>query len=237
MYKRKRSSSYGSRPPPALRTYTPMRSRFRASYRRRLPWGYRNQQMIPRNQLRGTPGQLTVRQFAYTTTLTQAAGANAFGAGNFTLGQIPQQATFTALFDTYRVDYLEFTFRSRGTDNTVVAAGLNIAPLIFTVIDKDDSTVPGAITELQEYQNCEQHASSEPQFTRIFRPGVQTGAYVTGGTVAAAMLKISPWLDCAQNTVIHYGMKWGCTAGGAAQTALNIWDIDLFVGLTFKVIR
>lgn len=226
MFKRRRSSSFSE---PAFNS---KRIVAKPGFRRR---SYRRSFARVQRPFPGTGGGLRTRQFVYTAVLSQVASVPAFGAAAMSLSQLPQVATFGALFDQYRVDYMEFTFRPRYPDNTIVSPATALPPLIYTVIDKDDSSAATTLAQLQEYQSCETHGSSVEQFTRRFKPGCR-GLVWDGAAAQPGLCMTSPWLDIAYTTTVHYGMKYGCTAGPAALT-LQSWDIDLYVGLSFKNLR
>lgn len=174
------------------------------------------------------------RQPAYRTTAVQTAGADALGAFNFVLTSVTNYTGFTDLFDVYRVDYMEFEFMPRST--AVDLHTTDIAPNIYTVIDKDDSVTPGTLASLLEYATCERHSSADPAFVRRFKPGTLSGIF-DGTSVVAGTSHVGQWIDAAKISIPHYGLKWGITAGAAGQTALQTWDVQLYVGLSFKYIR
>jgi len=173
------------------------------------------------------------RQPAWTTTFSQTAGAAAFSAGNFTLSQATNYTGFTDIWDVYRVDYLEFTFRPLMVF-TASAPTVTIAPALYVVIDKDDAAVPSTIATLREYSSC-RTTVYDPMTVR-FRPGILSYVY-TGSTTSPSGHEEGRWLDCAATNIPHYGIKFGCDAGAAGQTLLQTWSIDLYVGLSFKYVR
>ena len=175
----------------------------------------------------------TMRQFHSTGTLSQVAAADTITGFSMILSGFPNQTAVSALFDRYRVDYMEYTFRPR-INSWDVGVGTSTAPRIFVAVDKDGA-FPATIAGIQQYQNCETHDCTET-FTVRFKPGVVTGAS-TGAAIVAATNVVSPWLDMAVVTIQHYGMVAGCTAGLAAQPQLQTWDIDLYLGLSFKSVR
>lgn len=171
-----------------------------------------------------------------TVTVTQTANAPTLGAFNFVLSSATNYTAFTDLFDVYRVDYLEFQFYSRNTAHDLSTSATDISPDILTVIDKDDSVAPGTLDALREYSSLETHPCSEPVFVRRLKPGILTGAF-DGTSVVACRSEIGAWIDCSRIGIPHYGLKYGVTAGAAGQTNLGSWDVQLFVGLSFKYIR
>lgn len=201
----------------------------RSRSRRRRPSG---EEVVQRPLHAPLGAPVRFRQFVYTTNLTQAATAQ-FGSGNFTLAQLPQVATFTALFDQYKVEYLEFSFRMAYLTTPITAFTTTTMPAIYTVVDLDDVVAPTTLNQLREYSSCQIHENT-PTFTVRFKPGILTGIY-NGTTIVAGGATSAPWLDCNQTAIPHYGVKWGCDAGTAVgQTQFQIWNIDLAVGLVFR---
>jgi hypothetical protein len=176
-------------------------------------------------------GNLKVRQLAYSLQLVQT-NLDVLGATNFTLSQVANQANFTALFDQYKVDYLEFTFRPQANATTLVTTSL--VPRFITAIDYDDSNTPSSLVALEEYMSAQTHMVDT--FTRRFRPKILTMIW-DGTNPAAGGSTPAPWIDCAQNLIPHYGIKYGIEAGSVAQTAFQTWHVDHYVGLTFRNVR
>jgi len=176
---------------------------------------------------------VSFRQPAYTSSLSQTAGAAAFGAANFVLSQASNYTGFTDIWDVYRVDYLEFTFRPL-MHFTQTAPTATIAPMLYVCVDLDDATTPSTIATIREYQSC--RTTVDEPLTVRFKPGVIEYLY-TGSTTSPSGHRLAPWIDCAATGIPHYGVKFGCDAGAAGQTLLQTFSIDLYVGLSFKYVR
>ncbi len=174
------------------------------------------------------------RQFAYRIQFSQTGGADALGATNFVLSSVSNYTGFTDLFDVYRVDYLEFTCTPQMMF-TESAPTVTIGSPLYTAIDLDDSSTPGTLTVIREYQTCMTTGQGQ-SVTRRFKPGVLTVIW-DGSAAVAGGHEISPWIDCAKINIPHFGLKYGCIAGAAGQTSLQTWAIDLYVGLSFKNVR
>jgi len=179
-----------------------------------------------------TGGPIHVRLPAYEVTLVQIAGTPAFGAAAFILSQTPNYLVYTGAYDFYRVEYLEFQFDPMSNSVGLSSPTTTVAPSIFTVIDYDSANAPTTLDTLRSYSSCK--IGSFSSLTRRFRPGVRTGVFDGTNVVAGAVQQPSPWLDCASTNIVHYGMKWGCDAGNVGQTNLQVWRINLTVGLAFK---
>lgn len=186
--------------------------------------------------LRGTVGQNTFRQFCYQTTLTQSYPSPTFGALAMIFSQIANATSFAALYDHYRVDYLEFIITPMFDMTTAALTNASvIVPNCYVVIDLDDSTNPSTLAELREYQSVQLVPLDKPLIVR-FKPGVQTGAW-NGSSVVSATHVTSPWINCAVDNIPHYGIKIGCDVGTSTQVSFQTWDIDLYCGVTLKGVR
>jgi len=225
MNKRKYSGGIDSRP---IKKTGTMRRRFKKSSASMMS--------KPQMPLQGSLNKIyAYRQFVYTTAITQTAGAVTAGAINMTLGQVPQFATFNSLYDAYRIDYMEITFRSRNTDNGLLSAAVQVIPLIYTAVDKDDSTTP-TLAQIIEYQGVQTHPTSLEQFTIRFAPATR-GLIWDGAAAQAGARLTKQWIDAAQTGIPHYGLKYVITAGVGGQTSLATWDVDLYCGVSFKNVR
>jgi hypothetical protein len=188
--------------------------------------------LVPQRPLPATGGgPFKFRQLAIHLALVQT-NLDVLGATNFYLAQISNQSNFTALFDQYKIDYLEYTFRPQANATTLVTT--STVPRFITAIDYDDSNTPGSLAALEEYMSAETHFTDT--FTRRFRPKILTMIW-DGSNPAPGGSTTAPWIDCAQNLIPHYGLKYGIEAGSVAQTAFQTWFMDLYVGISFRNVR
>jgi len=171
------------------------------------------------------------RQQVYSTTLTQG-GTDLLGAFNVTFGQLTNAVSFGNLYDQYKIDYMEFTFRPSANANTLFANSL--LPRLVTAIDKDDANTPSSLAAIEEYMTAQ--VDYNQQFTRRFRPGILSALW-DGAVNQPAGSVPPPWIDCAATGIPHYGLKYGLEAGAAGQTAFQVWRVDVFVGIKFRAVR
>jgi len=229
MLKRRRSSSFNY---PPLKYSRPVMRAYRRRPSRNTPATVRRTELLPLRP-RDTP-EYKMHQFHSTSAIAQTAGADVIGNFSMVLTGMNNLAAWQALFDKYRVDYLEWTFRPRFTDTQSTLTPAAFTPSrIYVAVDKDGGF---AVTTggVREYQTCQTHLYED--FTVRIKPGVQTGAY-TGAAIVPATNTISPWIDMAQTGIQHYGCVYAITAAAGGQTNLQTWDVDLYVGLTFKSVR
>jgi hypothetical protein len=159
----------------------------------------------------------------------QTATTESDGGFNFTLQQLDQYAQLIYVFDQYRFDAIEVTFRPQFTSNGMEAGTNIVVPLLYTVVDYDDSNaIP--ITTLRQYDDCAQslYETQVRRFTPHCATAMYQGSFAGYGNVA------SPWIDCSSSTVQHYGVKFGITAGNTGQTVLQNWAVTVRAKVSFK---
>jgi hypothetical protein len=134
-------------------------------------------------------------------------------AYNFTFSVLTQASSLGAVFDQYRLAEIEVTIRP--TYTTAISGML--VPLIYSVIDYDDSTtLTGGASTYEAYTNC-----TTTQFetvVRRWRPHASSSGLTSGGLVAGVNIE-SPWIDIANSTVEHFGLKLGMDAGNSGALA------------------
>lgn len=167
-------------------------------------------------------------------TIAQSSLTSSVGSYSFTLSSLTQAATFTGLFDQYRVEEIMVTLSPMFRANALATpVGSTLIPFIYTVVDLDDDAAPALLTDLLEYNTCQTH-SDEQSFSFTFRPKVAVSTY-TGGV--SGYIVTNGWIDCANTAVKHYGWKHAVTPAAFAQTALQVWNVSTRVRLSFKNVR
>jgi len=171
-----------------------------------------NPNHIFRHVLRGEP--------YYLTNNNQGAG---LGSGYNILAALSyadQYTTYTALYDSYRIVQSIHKFYPLANSNDMsgldsITNPANMQP-IFSVIDYDDQGTP-SLASLFEYASMKSHEYGKP-FTISFEPHVNN--VIDTGIAATSSLK-SPWIDCANPSVVHFGIKlWQPDCGVGTN---NLW--------------
>jgi len=168
--------------------------------------------------------------------LTQGFGESTFiqtsaftvSSAMFQFSNLPQASSFGQLFDQYRIDAVELTFRPR---YTVGLSGL-VTPLLYTVIDYDDVATPTAtVAFFQQYENCV--TSQYETVVRCWKPHVAMAALDNTGYSSNANVP-APWLDMANSSVEHFGIKWGCDAGSGT---FQSWTVSYRAMISLRNVR
>jgi len=157
--------------------------------------------------------------------LVADVGANLFWTLAFSLQDLTQVATLTALFDQYRVDKVIVKLVPQSTSINVMntASPNNLVPTLYAVLDFDDSTALGSIAAAVEYDNCQivpYGQGVEIEVTPSYTPAIYAAGAFSGYAVQKA-----GWVDCANTSVAHYGIKGVVSALTALSTSTVAWNI------------
>jgi len=138
------------------------------------------------------------------------------GSMKFQLSDIVDPSDFTTLFDRYKLNkvivYIMPLTGSVGYVENATTGNIrsSAVPTILYAIDYDDAQIPGASQILLERQNCKSRRLNRTIAITINNPKmlsvVQQGDPGTTTQVAAATK--TGYLDCAQDDVNHFGLKF-----------------------------
>lgn len=166
-----------------------------------------------------------------TSRIIQSATVDVRVATGFTLADLDDYASYTSVFDQYRIDAVTLTIHA---DNNAIGLVTNstttLSPL-YIVIDYDNNTTPSTVNTLREYDNCMVVAPGESA-QRTFKPHAALAAYA-GAFTSYANVE-SEWLDCASPSVLHFGYKYAVPAGTTGQTQLQSWIVERTYWVTFR---
>jgi hypothetical protein len=141
---------------------------------------------------------------------TSSAGGEVIFTRAFTLTDLSQSSSLVAIFDQYKIEQIE-TWIVPTTSTSSNAAGID-GYTISSVIDYDDDSTSGATSlTMQQYQNCVMSSRFEGVYRR-WAPHVQGSLLNSGNSLVGASNVSAQWIDCAQPTIKHYGMKLVQTA-------------------------
>lgn len=197
--------------------------------------------------------------------LTGAVGGNSYDAGtgtfismpnagltidfftyHFTFGDLPQQASFAALFDSYKINKIVFKMEPMATfthpNAATNAAALNytqVVPTMFSVLDFDDSNQLASENAALEYDNFKQTRAGL-QHKRVWRPKISAQVFKQTGTTIGFQQSDSRnnWIDMAYTDVINYGIKAGVQSySNAAFIAQAHWRVYVTVYFSCRQLR
>lgn len=143
----------------------------------------------------------------------------------FQLSDLPNVSSFAALFDQYRIDKVLLRVKSR--NNAVFVANTaspnGAVPTAYAVRDIDDSSTLSVLGDYLSYDTCLTF-NGEEDFVIELTPSITKATYASlafsGYTVERPC-----WLDIANTSIPHYGVKIGVGGLTASTSSSWAWDI------------
>ena len=139
------------------------------------------------------------------------------GSMKFQLSDVINTIDFTTLFDRYKLNKVVVSIMplmSMGHNIVSSATGTNQSsclPTLVTAIDYDDATVPTLSDDLLERQNCKSYRMGGKVINITINNPKVLQSVASGDTTVtqvSAVTKAAPYLDCVQEDVNHYGLKF-----------------------------
>jgi hypothetical protein len=206
MPQRNRNRSRRARAPTALGLHLP------ATFRRSL---------FPPNPCRGM-----VYTFCETTAVADLVQSNAGDVllgYDFRLANLTNTASYSAIFDSYRIDKIEMEFLPQF--NAIPPSGTAIGPVLYVAVDYDDAVAAGSSIVMDQYSNLQVFSATEPAYVS-FKPAIATGVWDgSSSTLVPAGTSQAPWLDIGSTSIVHYAVKVCVTANAAAATGNQRWRV------------
>lgn len=125
----------------------------------------------------------------------------------FALSFVPGVTDFSALFDQYRIDKVEFVFEMDIADGALNST--TKWPRVIIAPDFNNQSAPVTENDVLVYEQSKQYqfSTSERRFSVVLKPMVATSIYRTGISNGYEM-RPSGWLDMATTDVPHYGVRY-----------------------------
>jgi hypothetical protein len=133
---------------------------------------------------------------------------------NFQLSDLPGYSSFTGLYDSYMITKVELIVELVNLGST------NLYPTLLIYPDYDDVTAPTLSNALDNMQMERfQFGPNKMSFRRSLVPRVAMGTITTAASTVTGINKSLQWVDCAQPTVAHFGVKMFITQYNSSYTA------------------
>lgn len=149
-----------------------------------------------------------------TSNLSAAIETNI--ASFFRLNMLPNAASWQTLFDQYCIPVVVCEYRASETE-TLDKQG---APRVYSTLDHDDANTI-TVAQAKAYSSCYESQLSE-RVTRVIYPRLALAAY---SGVFTSFANNRCWVDCASDTVQHYGIKFAAEvdtrAGGPGELLIR----------------
>lgn len=160
---------------------------------------------VPRN----INDQIVYSRIVVDSANTLSATLETKIAFQFSLSLHPEASSFEAIFDQYCIVAVKAVFRTVESVSTI-ANGIAM-PRIYSVIDHDDANAI-TVAQAKEYNSCVEQRTVE-SVTRLLYPRVAIATY-SGAFTGFGNGRM--WIDCASDTVQHYGLKMAAEADARA---------------------
>jgi hypothetical protein len=205
-------------------------------------------QLIPanKNNINVSTGGTTYNNPTSSSTFFGSGSSNVTAdpcfAMFFTLNDVPQVSTLTALYDQYKIREVEVTFTPTITvQNEVSATNQLLVPdySLYYALDFDDAAVVSPLTTLMEYEGIKQYNATASRWRPLkirFKPHVAIAAYVASAFSSFAN-QSNEWIDCASPSVQHYGLKWGLPCPINTTFAQATYTITCRYLIDFRTVR
>lgn len=125
----------------------------------------------------------------------------------------------------YKIKAVKVTLIPKHTE---VGLGTTTQANMWSTIDYDDINVPTSLDEMLQVQNLHRSRMNYTH-SRYFRPTVR----IDGENSTFKMPQRNKWIDMANATVPHYGLKFWFDARPTAVT----YDVQIKYYLAFKNVR
>jgi len=171
-----------------------------------------------RRRAQGPRGIITKKFVSLEDQIQVANGAFVNGNETFELADMPQFASYVALYEQFKISKVVYHFRSLNPQQSTVGSNANSLGYLHTVVDHNDVVnFPASRAGIQSMMNDNAYKGikSDRDLTRVIRPMFLTQA----GTQTAKSTR--GWLNTKDvagvvNAVSHYGIKWVIEGGVAS---------------------
>ena len=193
---------------------------------RTVPYSRRGQILTVRKMLNQTSFSTgTIAISSGGLTWPPAPSTDGFGATSFCLDDLPDDTSYTDIYDQYRITKVELWILPRVTTVDMDDAGSRQNPwLMYLVEDHDDDTPVSSMATLQARNTCIPIDLRRRKYLKFY-PNVTSPVYAgatTSGYSTAAGGKKGPWIDCTKKDVRYYGIKWGIPGPNVAGSSYSV---------------
>lgn len=172
-----------------------------------------------------------------------APGTEASFGMYFTLNDIPQVSTYTALYDQYKIRGITVILQSNGITadgvySTSTQSNQASDKTLWYTIDEDDAAAisRGAMQEYQTAKCVLINPFTQTPIKIRFTPHIATTAYRSGGFSGYQNEK-SSWIDCTYPDVQHFGLKVCFSSPLSASEASTRWSVFVNYVIDFKNVK
>lgn len=162
--------------------------------------------------------------------LTSTSASEGLYSFSFTLADVADYTNYVSVWDQYKivgVDIVILPVTNLSPAGTSPAyAFLYIAP------DYDDATAPANSTTMLSYSSLAVVGPCE-KYSFTIRPSVDIATTTSAASAITGSMAIeSPWIDCSESDVTHYGIKAAVTQ--STSTNLTAWNMFCRYRIQFR---
>jgi hypothetical protein len=177
----------------------------------------------------------TVRMATQTSALlsvTPTSSQNPTYA--FTLSDLDNAATFTGVFDQYKIECVCFKLIPMQNAIGLTTNSTTTCVTPYVIVDYDDNTAITTAAAARSYESCVIVPPGE-SCSRQFQPRIAVAAY--NGAFSGYANMPAQWIDAATANVQHYGVKVFVPGATAAQTQLQSWTVEREYWISFRKVH
>lgn len=179
-------------------------------------------------------GSYTARKMTQLGVIRQALG-DSFGTFSFNLGQLPEAAALTSLFQQYRFDLAEVWLRPMFRANSILDEGATVLiPQLYIAADPNDGSSWSTINDALNASNVFQTDDARGVAFRLI-PLPQLEVFSGGVAVPSGTSDAPIWCNCSDPGVRHYGVKYAIT--GSVGAGFQAWNVVSRYTVTFRGAR
>lgn len=158
----------------------------------------------------------------------------------FQMSDLPQVASFSALFDEYKVNYVKYKFTpavEQYAETNVITDTATPFQMQYlnTVLDYDDATNLTSINQAMEYESFKSTRAGHIT-VRSGVPSLSNEVYRTGGGTIGYARKSKQWCDMAYTDIPFYLLKGYIDHYAAAQLQMR-WKVIGTAYISFRQVR
>lgn len=171
----------------------------------------------------------------YTMTIQWTLAGMALNVGSARQMDLPNSTELQALYDQYKIDWVEVDFIFSNNQSSVNSPATNL-PIMWICKDYDDSN-QASVTDIQQYENAKCWQMGEigkTHFKMRVKPRYANQVYNTG--VSGSYAPQAGFIDTVYNNVPHFGLKlaYDPIKTPASSTLVGYLSINCRYHLTMK---
>jgi hypothetical protein len=188
-------------------------------------------QRIPRTPLDDV---LKIRAGYDGGAITQSLAGIVQGVIAPQLNSFQDSASYAAVFDQYRIDWITIRVMGLATQQAQTAANTDSAMYLIGVIDYDDAVNLGSVAQGLSYSSAKVIGQSENAIMAC-KPSVASDIGVANAAGTGIAPRKGVWINSDNVAIPHYGFKFLTPQG--VGTNVGSWRLIITAGISFKNTR